>query len=571
MPASVKTQRNQPSSEKSAGAKAAHQPGRGPAVRPMIGADGQLARALTPADVLRLQRTVGNQATLRIIDGMRSSTATRAIQREGDDDKPKQPSKAEVTPSGGDQAQKALKGPIAASGNVLAKGGQGPSKDLHSGAGGVVQDIGTVEGLAASYLSAGIDLVNLGGAIRQAMQPKNEAEHQQALAKAGGLLKNLDGHAWNVTKSTSATVKLFNPAVHASAVGAQVVSALAIPSAYIGFANNLVATGDQIMKLDELEQVQFSLWSNPSRALAMAEGEIAVAETMLEVNKAAYASAVKLTEEQLAASKEASGVLSYLLAQRKKAEDSPEGRMAARNPDLPTVEERFANDIARWTAYAKDAEIAYQRNVETQAEIQKTLESSIFYLEAAKEKKEAREKFKSAVDAWVKEQKESGKKAEADPSKRYVPLEEIWHYAMGRRQQGIARAGVKTAAAVIGLVGGIVTLALGWTPVGWALAATAGAIALGFIGWKLGKSAMRKLGVLGKSDREVYAERLWEYAKNGYDAKGPRADAEMAHNQRVNALALLKAIGLNWSLKDVDDTTNEKAAIANIGQAMKAG
>lgn len=537
-----------------------------------FGADGQPARAVTRADVLRLQRLAGNQATMRILAGMRPSV----IQREGDDDLPK-PSKTEVTPTGfqkGNQlAQGALKGPEKAVGNALEKVGQGVEKGLGVSSGVGAEAFGTGMSLAVSYASTALHLVDLGTAVHQAMTPKTEAEHRQALDKAGNAIKTLHDDAWETTKSTSAVVHLLDPAAKAGTVGVgTLASVAAVPVAYLGFANNLVGTGEKLMRLQELEDLQFNLWSDPNAALAKAEAEIGTAQEAVAANKDAVQAANTLTKQQLAANSEVSVALTKLEISRKRAQESPEGQMAERHSDMPTVEESYSNDISRWTAYAEDSKAAYEQSVAAKKEAQSSYDTSVAYLQAAREKKDKREAFKKAVDTWASEQEASGKKANADPSKRYVPIEEIWHYTMGRVQVGAARKGVATAAAVIGLVGGIVTLALGWTPVGWALAATAGAIALGFVGWKLGKTILRKTGVLGKSDREVYAERLWHYAKEGYDALGPgKPDPEVRRNQRANAISLLKAIGLGWSIEDVDKTTNEKAAISNIADKLKAG
>src|SRR5579885_1255869 len=65
-----------------------------------IGRGGQPAGPLRRTDVVRLQRLVGNQATMRLLNGVRPT----AIQRNGDGDKP--PPKTESQPSLGDEISK---------------------------------------------------------------------------------------------------------------------------------------------------------------------------------------------------------------------------------------------------------------------------------------------------------------------------------------------------------------------------------------------------------------------------------------------------------------------------------
>lgn len=539
----------------------------------MLRVGGVATRPLTPVDVLRLQRLVGNQATVRVLAGGRSPGATNRIQRGDDDDKPKTPAKTESA-SPPTTVPKNVAGSATAVGNVVGNVvGKGLAKGLKVAEGGPVGEAGAALTVAASFASTAITTYELVTAIHEAMTPKTEAEHSQALVKAGNAVKGLHDQAWGANSSATSLASAIHPTAHTGSIATSTLASVAaLPAAYLGFATNLVGTAEKLTLLESLEQLQFSDWNNPKAALARADAEVAAAEESVTANRLAADAAVDLTRKQLEAQAAVSVQLTKLETSRQKALSSPEGRMAARNPDMPTVEEAYANDIERWTAWEKDSRAAYVQSVEAKKQAQAALAVSDAYLEAAKEKKASRETFKKAVEDWAAEQQKGGKKADADPEGRYVPLEEIWHYAMGRVKVGAARKGVATAAAVIGLVGGIVTLALGWTPVGWALAATAGAIALGFVGWKLGKAILRKTGILGKSNREVYAERLWRYAKLGYDEKEPsKSDEQVRKNQRSNALSLLKALGLGWTLKDIDDTSNEKAAIANIAAKMKAG
>ena len=569
MPITERNRRSKPSG--SARTRTPAVPSRLPEVSLSVGQDGQPSRPVRRADVDRLQRLVGNQATMRILSGMRPT----AIQRNGDGDKP--PPKTESQPSLGEDISKTeqdlLKGPVKGVGNFTEKVGQGLDKGLQVSGGQGVEGFGTGVMLAMSFGNTVVHLVDLGTAVHQAMTPKTEEEHRQALDKAGNAVKSLHDEAWETTKSTSSFVGLLDPTAKIGTLGVgTLTSVAAVPAAYMSVATNLVGTAEKVMRLNELEDIQFNLWSDPNAALAKAEAEIRAADEAVTDNRATLQAAGELTKKQLAAHDEVSLMLTKLEVERNKARASPMGRMAERHSDMPTVDEAFSNDIERWTAYEKDSKAAYEQAVLAKKKAQVSYDTSVAFQKAALEKKEKREAFKNAVDAWAKEQESSGQKTNANPEKRYVPIEEIWHYAMGRVKVGVGRKGVATAAAVIGLVGGLVTLALGWTPVGWALAATAGAIALGLVGWKLGKSLLRKTGILGRSEREIYAERLWQYARDGYDPLGPgKPDPEVRRNQRANALSLLKALGLSWSIEDVDRTTNEKAAISKIAEKLKAG
>jgi hypothetical protein len=108
----------------------------------------------------------------------------------------------------------------------------------------------------------------------------------------------------------------------------------------------------------------------------------------------------------------------------------------------------------------------------------------------------------------------------------------------------------------------------GWTPVGWGLVLAAGAAGAAILLYKGGGLLLQKFrGTL--SPREVYARRLWNYARSGYDvgqAASPPVDVRQRN--RADAIALLRALGVSWSEKDIAAAKPDDA-IGAIENAMK--
>ena len=152
-----------------------------------------------------------------------------------------------------------------------------------------------------------------------------------------------------------------------------------------------------------------------------------------------------------------------------------------------------------------------------------------------------------------------------------MPLEEIRMFAVAQSEMKLTRDTLRTIAAVIGIAAGITILALGWTPVGWGLVAAAGAIGASILIVKGGGWLLRKItGTL--TPREVYAQRLWNFAHFGYDlghAAAPPKDVRQRNG--ADALGLLNALGISWSQQEVlaRPAQEHKTAIGAIENALK--
>ncbi len=194
---------------------------------------------------------------------------------------------------------------------------------------------------------------------------------------------------------------------------------------------------------------------------------------------------------------------------------------------------------------------------------------------------------KEAADRAVQEAAARAKNPPADPT-----LEDIQAYAMSKNKAGLIKkvvgavggllsvgggvAGTIAAFAAIGATGAIGAAAVA-TPIGWALCGGAALIGLGLAGlaaWKFfskrwarsktddtgrQRGKLERLGVtlkfwkkVGKSRREIYAEKLYEMAFTG---AGPR---------QAQARETIAALGLDWRVLKMDEAAQKAASIELI-------
>ncbi len=485
------------------------------------------AAPLTPESVLASQQLAGNRAT----------TAAIAVQRNG---------------NGDGLSGKAKKG-IEKGADVSDKGADAASLgELPRAWGetGVSNAFGnTATGLYAvgSFLQFGGDLGNLGGGIATALRPRSAAEHEKAVQQVGDSLVSMHGSSWKVVSKGANTLGNY------SSTAGSVASVAGVVAAYFGFANQLLKAGQCYMDLSKLQEAQLD-WDDPKKAKKKAGEETKVAERLIpETTKLRdRAGEVAAKEQELLGVHEAR--LKAIDKQWEKRQQTMHGELReeldiAMGGDQQRQQEAIDQSRKRLHGLKRDA---YSKNAAV-------VQAGMFQKHAL-EKEIARKNFSAALEA----QKKSGVKSLED---RFIPLDEIKKFAEGKITSDTWEQTALSAAAAIAFGGAVAGLALGWTPVGWALFGAAGLVGLGIGAYKFGKWVLTKTGKR-RSDEEIYAERLWQFARHGTTDKIPRAvDDEWKAGWQHDARSVLAGLGLNWSADEVA-TMSGTAAIGTITKKL---
>ncbi|MQA15357.1 MAG: hypothetical protein GEV09_14640 [Pseudonocardiaceae bacterium] len=479
--------------------------------------------SLTPESVLASQQLAGNRATAAAI----------AVQRQGNGDGASDMTKKGVRKA----ADVADKGADAATIGHLppAFGSTGPSTAFGDAETGLYT--------VGSLFQFGGDLWDLGDGIRTSLAPRSSAEHEEAMQRVGDSLVKLHGSTWKgVSKSANA---LSNVAPTAGSVA----SVAGVVAAYFGFATQLVKTGQSYMDLGEIQKAQLD-WADPKKALTEAGKETGMA------GRAITATTQLRKRAAEAATKEQEGLeeqKSRLAATNKKWEELKETTIGSRREDVDTAMEGDQQRYQKAVDQSRQRLHGLKRDASSQ---NLAVVRAGMFEKHALEKRIARKNFSAALEA----QKKSGVKALED---RFIPLDEIKKFAEGKIQSDTWEQTALSAAAAVAFGGAVAGLALGWTPVGWALFGAAGLVGLGIGAFKLGKWVLTKTGKR-RSDEQIYAERLWQFARHGSTDKMPRAvDEEWKAGWQHDARSVLAGLGLSWSAGDVA-TMSDTAAIGSI-------
>jgi hypothetical protein len=410
---------------------------------------------------------------------------------------------------------------------------------------------------------------------RAIMAPKSASEQEEALAGFHEGVLAVHGGAAESVKEISEIVEKVQKAAEGGEraaegglSGAGLAAAVAAPiSGYLSFSQKLLGVGTNLMGLYELEELQFSGWDKPGEALAAAKREKAQAERVRADAKAAHDAAAKAGGKHAAFLATAKEHETFLEAQLKDARKQEEDRRArGRPPSEISPEDAFAVDLENARRNRAEAE----RTSGAATQVEQAAAQALAEAEQRVDDATKKEKARADYEKFVSEELEKRGRDERyvdKPEHRFVRIEEIWQYAMARRKVGAGRAAAGATAAMVGLVVGVFGLALGWTPVGWALAAAAGAVGLGILAFKAGKYFLRKAGWFDRSDRDVYAERLYDYAAKGFTpGKMSEPDEEMKTRLRTDARLLVRTLGVEWSAVE-----RREDMIKKIADKMKAG
>lgn len=419
-------------------------------------------------------------------------------------------------------------------------------------------DLSAVSDATSAWLGLGLDIVVLGQAIKDSMDPRSEAEHEQALKRVEDVVKGSLAKSWNAGRQACNMIGTF--AKEGSALkgaGEFGNSVAALPVAYLNFSTNLIKVGENYMTLANLEETQFSAWNSPDKALQAAEGE----EKAVEQSAMNVSEALNSADDAAEKKQQTLKLVESLYHKVKKAKKDAL-KAAGRPSKEQEVEDAFWNELERRKKKYDKEKAGLARLEKAAGHLRELKKSTLGLWGTAADKTVARKNFKKAVDKEVAEQKTDRQ----HPADRYVSITEIHLYAMDSITRKAWQNKALTAAALIGFAGGVVGLALGWTPVGWALIAASGAIGLGIAGFKLGRFALEKLGV-SRNKPKAYAKHLWQYATLGTTDKEPATDDAVKDARRRDALGLIRRLGLAWSPADVQKMA-PKDAISQIAEKI---
>ena len=516
-------------------------------------ADPRALASVHPDTIRRLQRSVGNAGLASALGSERRATAGRAtgplLQRE-DGDGVAETAKKVVT-TGTEQTGFAsnVAGTVA---SALGRSG--------------MADQATYVGAGAGLLGSGIELMGTAAetyaALGVLLDPgRPQAEHEKALDALGESAQKV----WKSKNSIVTNATAIASTAKASASLGMVSSAAGVVTAYGDFATSLVDWGTDWMQLQEIQELQFTGWSDPARAANEALGDLRRTELLLVGAHAIADRAEKLRAQNAAAH---SSVLDTLDKTSGALESTR--RAAPVSADMKLVQEGTVLNYESRVALLQAERQALMDNTQrsafaVMAADQRVRQAQQMVVLASRKRQAAfifQQELRAAADLA---------KEEPDPQSRHVPLMEIRQFAVAQSYNKLKRDTLKVVAAVIGLSAGIFILAFGWTPVGWGLAAAAGVIGLGILAYKGGGWLLRKFtGTL--TPREVYARRLWSYARAGYDeGYGSKPPPEVCERNAADALALLRVLGVSWSKADVAQVKpgDVDGAITKIENALK--
>jgi hypothetical protein len=506
-----------------------------------------------PDTIRRLQRSVGNAGLASALVGERRGTPARAggalLQRE-DGDGVTETAKKVVT-TGAEQTGFAsnVTGTVA---SALGRSG--------------MADQATYVGAGAGLLGSGIELMGTAAesyaALGVLMDPgRPQAEHEQALDTLGESVQKV----WKSKNSIVTNATAIASTAKASASLGMVSSAAGVVTAYGDFATSLVDWGTDWMQLQEIQELQFTGWSDPARAANEALGDLRRTELLLVGAHSIAAATEKLRHQNAAALEAVTDTLdrtSGALESTRRAEPISADMKLVQEGTVLNEEQRVARLRAERLALVEDT----QNSAFAVAAADRRVKQAEQMVVLASRKRQAAFVFQRELRAAA-----DLAKSEPDPQARHVPLMEIRQFAVAQSYTKLKRDTLKVVAAVIGLSAGIFILAFGWTPVGWGLAAAAGVIGLGILAYKGGGWLLRQItGTL--TPREVYARRLWAYARAGYDEGfGSKPPPEVCERNAGDALALLRVLGVSWTKADVAQIKpgDVDGAITKIENALK--
>jgi hypothetical protein len=377
-----------------------------------------------------------------------------------------------------------------------------------------------------------------------------QAEHEAALASiADCMLKvrrakdSIAAGALSIKSTTTGSLAL---GAAATAAGLLI--------AYCDFAESLVEWAEDWEALQDAQELQFTGWHDPAAAAREARGDKQRAVRLLDGAGEMHGKAVRANSANYDLLKDEEARL-----QKRKAAASRDVTDGDRGTALEMAQAELERGQAAYDEIAK-AQKATEGN---ERDAMECIGRAVAMVGLATHKERCvavfESELKKAIDAGGKQ---------TDPSGRMVTLEEIRTFATSQKVKTLRRDKMRTFAALLGVAAGIQILMFGWTPVGWGLVLAAGAAGAAILLYKGGGLLLQKFrGTL--SPREVYARRLWNYARSGYDvgqAASPPVDVRQRN--RADAIALLRALGVSWSEKDIAAAKPDDA-IGAIENAMK--
>ena len=486
------------------------------------------------AAVLQLQRVAGNAAVAGLCR-LGAGGERRAVQRTRGGLKVPDSAKADTTTTTLNRGSEVVGTGAAVAGTYGAANKTG------------LDTPATYVGNGAALLAGGVMLLRSGAGAAQSFvriwNAEEPAEQEAAMDQFGDHLLTFKDTANPMIANAGGIAETAQQAAgHTGFVAGAVSHSFGAVAAYGDLAKSMVSWGSNWMAFQGLQEVQVHGWSDPQRAVSAAKSDHETA-TKLEIQAIQMTSQLGVSEQEITS--RLSRVDGYIQQiDRSVEKDARALDMAGRDLDRLKTERR-----------SLEAELSLL------AEAKESGTQSIMSLADAATAAHHKVKAVTQFAAQLKARDRTG-----DPGSRDITLEEIRQYMLEQQVKKLHRDTLRVVGSAIGLAAGLTIVALGWTPIGWGLAAAAGVIGATIIITKAGLWIYRKIKGQ-RSISEVYAERLWSYAKTGLAGSQTAALGDKAKTSQQATARKLLAVhdDLQWSalhnLPDVEAVRRIRSAL----------